>query len=184
MTALRLTYLGAFFDTFMITSVGGDFIKAYYLAKEAPKEHRVEAVSVLVLDRLMGLLGLLTLALTVAAFEYQKLAGKPEIPPWLIRAFVIVPFALLVATVMLLSETVYLSKPMQFMLRVLPMGAMLSRAYGALQQFRDRPVVLLKAFLLSIVVHFFGIVTGYILMLVGDFHASSIGDFFRRAADL
>ena len=34
--ALRLTYLGAFFDTFMVTSVGGDAVKAVYIAREAP----------------------------------------------------------------------------------------------------------------------------------------------------
>src|SRR5262249_42771047 len=55
--------------------------------------------------------------------------------------------------------------PMQWMLSVLPLGAQVTRAYGSLQKFRDRPVVLLKAFCISLVVHCFGCLTGYILML-------------------
>lgn len=175
-TALRLTYLGAFFDTFMITSVGGDAIKAIYLAREVPRERRVEAVSVLVLDRLMGLIGLLALALAVAAFQFQRLQANPD-TAWVIRCLVIVPGALLTGTAMLLSETVYMSTPMQFMLRVLPFGATLGRAYGSLQKFRDRPAVLLKAFCMSLVVHFFGVLTGYILIL-GMNGSAEMGPFF------
>lgn len=174
-TALRLTYLGAFFDTFMVTSVGGDAVKAFYLAREAPREHRVEAVSVLILDRLMGLIGLIALAVIVSFWQLQRLQGSDQ-TQWMVKWLIIVPFALLAGTAMLLSETVYLSSPMQFLIRYLPMGAMLGRAYGSLQKFRDRPRVLLHAFLLSTVVHTFGVLTGYVLMLGMDKHAE-VGPF-------
>jgi hypothetical protein len=170
LTSIRLTYVGAFFDTFMITSVGGDAIKAIYLAREAPRNRRVEAVSVLVLDRLMGLIGLLFLALAVSSLEFRNLAANPE-TAWMIKFLIIVPCLLLVGTAMLLSETVYMSAPMQLALRHLPMGAVLSRAYGSLQKFRDRPGVLVRAFLLSLVVHCFGVLTGYIFVLMGYFDA-------------
>ena len=173
-TALRLTYLGAFFDTFMITSVGGDAVKAVYLARETPREQRVEAVSVLILDRLMGLIGLLTLALTVSCFEFRTLSEKLE--PWMIKLMIVVPCLLLTGTAMLLSETVYMSRPMQLALRHLPMGAKLSRAYGSLQKFRDRPGVLFQTFLMSLVVHFFGVLTGYIFVL-GGFLQATPGEF-------
>lgn len=175
-TALRLTYLGAFFDTFMITSVGGDAIKAIYLAREAPRERRVEAVSVLILDRLMGLIGLLALALTVATMQYQRLQSNPE-TALVIKFLVGVPLALLIGTMMLLSETVYTSQPMQWLLRILPFGTTLNRAYGSLQKFRDRPGVLLRAFLMSLIVHFFGVLTGYILIFGINPH-TEMGPFF------
>jgi hypothetical protein len=175
-TALRLTYVGAFFDTFMITSVGGDAIKAIYLARVVAREKRVEAVSVLVLDRLMGLIGLLALTLLVAALQFQKLSSSTE-TAWVIKWLIIVPGVLLVCTAMLLSETVYMSGPMQAMLRILPFGGTLGRAYGSLQKFRDRPGVLLRAFAISLVVHFFGVLTGYILMLGMNGNAD-MGPFF------
>lgn len=175
-TALRLTYLGAFFDTFMVTSVGGDAIKAIYLARVVPRDRRVEAVSVLVLDRLMGLIGLLALTLGVAALQYQKLSASAE-ASWVLKWLLIVPAVLLICTAMLLSETVYACGPMQTMLRILPFGATLSRAYGSLQKFRDRPTVLLKALGMSLIVHFFGVLTGYILMLGMNGNAE-MGPFF------
>jgi uncharacterized membrane protein YbhN (UPF0104 family) len=163
-TALRLTYLGAFFDTFMITSVGGDAIKAIYLAREVKKGQRLEAVSVLVLDRLMGLLGLLALAVILGVFQIKQLYENQQ-TAWMIKYLVLVPGALLVGTLMLLSSRVYNSSPMQWLLSVMPMGEMATRAYGSLQKFRDRPGVLLKAFGISLIVHCFGCLTGYVLML-------------------
>lgn len=162
-TSLRLTYLGAFFDTFMITSVGGDAVKAIYLAREAPEGRRVEAVSVLVLDRLMGLLGLLALTLLVAAWQYRALSADAQAAAYL-KWLVIVPTLLLAGTGMLLSKTVYASRPMQALLRLLPLGKFVARAYGSLQQFRDRPLTLLAAWGMSLVVHCFGVSCGFVLV--------------------
>lgn len=175
-TALRLTYLGAFFDTFMITSVGGDAIKAIYLAREIQKGQRLEAVSVLVLDRLMGLLGLLALAFVLGVFQIKQLYVNQE-TAWMIKYLVIVPGVLLVGTLMLLSSRVYTSGPMQWLLSAVPFGAQFTRAYGSLQRFRDRPGVLLKAFGISLIVHCFGCMTGYVLML-GLGGEAALGPFF------
>src|SRR6185295_12773656 len=174
-TALRLTYLGAFFDTFMITSVGGDAVKAIYLAREVQKGQRLEAVSVLVLDRLMGLLGLLALAVLLGVFQLKQLNANQD-TAWMIKYLVIVPGALLVGMLMLLSNRVYNARPMQWLLSVLPFGAQVTRAYGSLQKFRDRPGVLLQAFGISLVVHCFGCLTGYVLMR-GLGGSASVGPF-------
>jgi len=177
-TATRMTYLGSFFDTFMLTAVGGDVVKAVYLARESPREHRVEAVSILFLDRLMGMIGLLALALIVAALEGRRFSDNPELA-WLVRLLIVVPCLLLVGSAMLLSETVFASAPMQFALRVLPMGGTLARAYASLQRFRNHPRVLLHAFALSIAAHSFGILASYILVTGGHFEISKgIGAFF------
>ena len=148
----------------MITSVGGDAVKAIYLAREVQKGQRLEAVSVLVLDRLMGLLGLLALAVMLGVFQVRQLYANQE-TAWMIKYLVLVPGALLVGTLMLLSSRVYNSSAMQWLLSVIPMGGMATRAYGSLQKFRDRPGVLLKAFGISLIVHCFGCLTGYVLML-------------------
>jgi uncharacterized membrane protein YbhN (UPF0104 family) len=68
---LRLTYLGAFFDAFLVTSVGGDAVKAVYLARETQHGHRTMTVSTLLLDRLMGLLGLLSLTVFAALWNFR-----------------------------------------------------------------------------------------------------------------
>lgn len=49
-----LTMIGSFFNTFMPGSVGGDLIKAWYVAGQAP-DRRTRAVFSVLLDRVLGL---------------------------------------------------------------------------------------------------------------------------------
>lgn len=169
--SLRLTYLGAFFDTFMVTSVGGDAVKAIYLARECPAGRKLEAVSVLLLDRLMGLLGLLTLMVGMTLVYIDQLSADPDIQPKLKWLF-IVPMMLLIGTGMLLSSRVYgvfsrlmgMAKNYSLLRRLVPLAGMVDRVYATLQQFRNRPLVLLQTWGLSVIVHLFGVITGYVLV--------------------
>ncbi|MCK4284533.1 MAG: flippase-like domain-containing protein, partial [Candidatus Brocadiae bacterium] len=66
--SLRLTYIGWFFNTWMPGATGGDFIKAYYIAKQT--HHKPEAVTVVFLDRVIGLVSLAmlgTIAVLISA---------------------------------------------------------------------------------------------------------------------
>ena len=59
--ALRLGALGFLLNFVALGSVGGDLFKAFFLAKEQPKQ-RTEAVATVVVDRLVGLYALLLVA--------------------------------------------------------------------------------------------------------------------------
>lgn len=65
---LRLALIGQFFNLFIPGGVGGDLIKMVYLRKES-KERFPEAVLTVLLDRVLGLAGLLLLALVAVAFN-------------------------------------------------------------------------------------------------------------------
>jgi hypothetical protein len=175
LTVLRLCYLGAFFDPVGITSVGGDAIKAVYLARATPRGQRVETVSVLVLDRLMGLLGLLTLTLVVALWHIRELSANEQVGPHLKWLFLAAGF-LYVGTAMLLSKRVYSCAPFQFLMREMPLGAIFDRAYFSLQKYRDRPFTLLIGLGMSLLVHSVGILAGYFLVL-GMSRQPAFGDF-------
>jgi hypothetical protein len=54
--SLRLTYVGWFFNNWMPGSTGGDFVKAYYVAQLTHR--KPEAVTVVFLDRFIGLVAL------------------------------------------------------------------------------------------------------------------------------
>ncbi|HEY3324425.1 MAG TPA: lysylphosphatidylglycerol synthase transmembrane domain-containing protein [Planctomycetota bacterium] len=174
-TMLRLTYLGGFFDTFMVTSVGGDAVKAIYLARETPKGHKLEAVSVLVLDRLMGLLGLLTLMVVMTLWRVDELYAHEQIRPY-VKWLFIVPLLLLLGTAGLLSETVRTSPPIRIVLKYMPFGSHFERAYASLQGFRDRPVILLQTWVMSLVVHTCGVISGYVLVF-GMGQTANFGPF-------
>lgn len=61
---LRLSLIGLFFNLFVPGGVGGDLIKMVYLKREAGERYP-QALLTVILDRVLGLLGLL--ALTIAA---------------------------------------------------------------------------------------------------------------------
>jgi uncharacterized protein (TIRG00374 family) len=62
--AIRLSFLGWFYNNFMPGSVGGDFLRAWYVTKHTDK--RFEAALSVFVDRIIGLLS----ALIIAFFFY------------------------------------------------------------------------------------------------------------------
>src|SRR5262245_12860375 len=66
-SAFRLGLVGYFYNTFLPGSVGGDLLKAAYIARE--QERRTVAVATVLIDRAIGLWGLVVIvALTGSAF--------------------------------------------------------------------------------------------------------------------
>ena len=55
-----LSFIGLFFNLFFPSAVGGDIAKAYYAAKHSGK--KIECVTSVVLDRLMGFVALISMA--------------------------------------------------------------------------------------------------------------------------
>jgi glycosyltransferase 2 family protein len=57
-----ISFIGLFFNAFMLGSTGGDVIKAWYVAHETHHK-KAEAIATVVVDRLIGLLALFVIAL-------------------------------------------------------------------------------------------------------------------------
>lgn len=176
-TSLRLTYLGAFFDVFMVTSVGGDAIKALYLAPLAPKGQKTAAVSCLLLDRLVGLLGLLTLTLIVS-FTQLGLWRDPQIKPYM-YGLSVVSTSLLLGTLLMMSRTFYNCWPVRTVVNFMPLKIKntLDIVFSSFQVFQGHLFLLLGVWLLSLVTHTFGVLTGYVLA-TGFGSATALGPFF------
>ncbi|HEV3202938.1 MAG TPA: lysylphosphatidylglycerol synthase transmembrane domain-containing protein [Gemmataceae bacterium] len=66
LNGLRLGMVGFFFNTFMPGSVGGDIIKATFIARE--QSRRAFAVGSVIIDRLIGLMGLFWLSAILGWF--------------------------------------------------------------------------------------------------------------------
>jgi hypothetical protein len=64
-----LNMVGAFYNSFMPGSTGGDLIKAYYAAKHTT--HKVRAVLSVIVDRVIGLLALIILGGVMATVQWQ-----------------------------------------------------------------------------------------------------------------
>jgi uncharacterized protein (TIRG00374 family) len=72
LTALKLAFLGLYFNNFLPGAVGGDLIRAWYVAKHTHK--RMPAVISVVVDRILALIGTILIALIALS-----LAGRKDI---------------------------------------------------------------------------------------------------------
>lgn len=88
--AMRLTAIGAFFNVFLPTGVGGD---AYKAMRVAPRGHRSEAFASVVLDRFSGLVGLAVVAIIAIAADLEVT------PPRLLFVSEAIAVAIITATV-------------------------------------------------------------------------------------
>lgn len=70
--ATGILFIGEFFLTFTPGLVGGDAMRVLYLLKTAP-DKTVDAVTVVLMDRIMGMLALICLAATIVSTRYAWL---------------------------------------------------------------------------------------------------------------
>ena len=69
-SAFRLGLIGVYFSTFLPGSIGGDLVKALYMARE--QERRTVAIATVVIDRAVGLCGLICLIAVVGGYLWAN----------------------------------------------------------------------------------------------------------------
>ena len=74
--AFTLNLVGMFYNTFMLGSTGGDFIKAYYAGKHARAGRKAAAWLSVFVDRVMGLLVLVAMGGTASIIQYALTPDK------------------------------------------------------------------------------------------------------------
>lgn len=143
--AVRYCFIGLFFNNVMLGSMGGDVIKAYYLARGSPGRAEGAFISV-VADRTIGFLTFFGIGFVGVVLNSRnpQLRGAS----WLL-------FALFCMTcgglAVLYSKNVLKKIPFgQRILDRFPIGENVRRLYRALYAYRTRPSILFRAMLLSI----------------------------------
>lgn len=86
--AIRLGFIGSVFNLLIPGAVGGDLIKAAFLARE--QERRTQAIASMVIDRLLGLLGLFLLASVAGAFQWSQSSTRDEVRNLILLAWTMV----------------------------------------------------------------------------------------------
>ncbi len=76
---VKVTFIGGFFNLFLPSMVGGDFFKAYYLARDQKQPFTTTLTST-ILDRSAGFLALLVIGTTFAAVRSVSVQGVPILP--------------------------------------------------------------------------------------------------------
>ncbi len=159
----RLVVISFFFGVFMPGGAGGDIAKLYYLAKDF-RGRTVEIATVLLVDRLVGLFSLLSVALLLALPTYELLGELPVIRA-LVAMTVVTLSGLLVAAALSSSASLRRNRAYVWLIARIPFSRYFQRADDAMMAFRDHRPAVLRAVLLSAVGH---VLMAFTFMLAGS----------------
>ncbi|MGC4032551.1 MAG: lysylphosphatidylglycerol synthase transmembrane domain-containing protein [Tepidisphaeraceae bacterium] len=166
--AFVLNMVGAFYNTFMPGSTGGDVLKAYYAAKHAP-DHRTGAVMSVIVDRILGLIALVILGGTMAGFHWLTAEDAHDPVTRACRRVAIGAMAIVVVSLLGLAM---LYTPAVRRLFTRSDRFVKSRAYQQLRKvmhvmhaYRSRPVLIVAAIVFTMPVHLTTVVSA---MLAGQ----------------
>jgi uncharacterized protein (TIRG00374 family) len=100
--AIALTFIGQFFNAFLLGAVGGDIIKAVYIQKYTPKQ-RTHATLSIIMDRVLGLLILIAASLLVIPWQFQYLMSNDKAHSVMIGMLVIFGLCGVIGLIMLVT---------------------------------------------------------------------------------
>jgi uncharacterized protein (TIRG00374 family) len=168
--AFVINMVGAFYNTFMPGSTGGDVLKAYYASKQTP--HRMNAVVSVFFDRLLGLLALVMVGGVMAAYQYLRSPSSqdPTARACLHVALAAVAVMVLVgvAFAVLFQPTVRKYLGLEYILNRLPAQKHVENAREVTRIYRRRPLLVLWALVVTIPVHLTVIVSAMLAGMAFD----------------
>ena len=157
---MQITFIGFFFNLFLPSGIGGDFFRAYYLAKRENRSMST-TVTTTVLERSAGLCALLVIGTFFAALQGIKFEGFP-----LLNVFLVVIVAYIVGNVILFHPWTH--RKITALLKRRNMERLETKmelVYRGLNSLRRNKQVILSSFSLSLVIHFFAAVIVWVAAL-------------------
>jgi uncharacterized protein (TIRG00374 family) len=153
--AFVLNMVGAFYNTFMPGSTGGDVIKAIYASRQTP--HKTRAVLCVLVDRAIGLLALIAMGGAVAALRWLATRQTPDPATIACRNVALTCLAVIVCmlagAVLFFSERTRKRFGLDWVLRRLPKQDLVWKAMETMALYRQRPGLVVWALLITLPVH-------------------------------
>ncbi|MDP6963310.1 MAG: lysylphosphatidylglycerol synthase transmembrane domain-containing protein [Planctomycetota bacterium] len=157
--SLRLVFVGFFFNNVMFGSTGGDVMRAY-LVTQNMHENRWRAVISVIVDRVIGLFVLLTIAAVVLIlFESTNPEQFKSVPGlYAMRRFVLLFIVGFIACILMyLSGRVRRALRLKTLISKLPAQSIINKVHDATSLYRSHFAAVIKAFLISIPLQVAGI---------------------------
>ena len=163
--AIRLTYMGLFYNNFMPGAVGGDLLKGWYITHHSEKHRRVEAAVTVFVDRIVGLIGMILVASVASLFVGSEMGVETEEGwrlqvRWLVWGILGV---MVVVAVVFLSRHVRRGLMISKLLEKLPFKKLLRQIDEAIRLYRHHKRVMFIALLLTVVIQGLSIVAIWLL---------------------
>jgi uncharacterized protein (TIRG00374 family) len=146
-----LQLIGFFFNTAMPGAVGGDIVKAIYVVREQKAESKAPAMVTVLLDRVVGLVGLFLMAGVAVVANLELAVGSPAIAG--LSSFVgFGCLAVLAGAVVVFFPHREGRDPIALLLRRnLPGFAVVRKMYVAVRSYRHQPKRLAVAVAITVV---------------------------------
>jgi uncharacterized protein (TIRG00374 family) len=143
--ALKLTFIGFFFNNVLPGLTGGDIVKAVMIAQDHP-EQRPAAVGTVIVDRVLGIIVLALMSAAVLVFRWDV---YPE------AAIAVFGFlgAAAVALVLFFSRRVRSAIKLDELVKKLPGASIMKKLDRAFFLYRSQKKTLLEATIISLVSH-------------------------------
>ncbi|MBF0286376.1 MAG: flippase-like domain-containing protein [SAR324 cluster bacterium] len=162
--ASLLTWIGNFFNTTLPGAVSGDVIKGYYIIRSQEKEGKTRAFTTLLIDRFVGLFGLIVMAFFALIFNLNWILSKPAL-----ASLAGMIGGLFAGTVIFYAIVLYPFKegkdPFLRLFKKLPGHSITVKVYLAFKSFQHQKPTLLITLLMSIVLH---ITVAFLFFLVAQ----------------
>lgn len=158
---LPLTFIGLFFNLAMPGAVGGDVIKAYYIAQDQPGT-KVRAATSVLMDRIVGLYAMALIALFAILTHLDTIMSSNHLKP-LALFIVCLSLGFTVFFILGFSEGIRTHDWTEKMLKKLPGGKIIERIYDAVHDYRRGKKQFLLGICLSIIVQSLSIFCFYII---------------------
>lgn len=156
--AMRYGFIGMFFNTTMPGIVSGDVVKAWYVIADRPKgQKKTPILTAIIIDRLIGLFGLITVSMLAMLFHWDVVWGSKQLHSIAIANLLMaggVAFFFLLVTVSNWG-------PFAWMRTKLSaaggggskLGAIVLKAYDAWASYRNSPKILWGSLAISAATH-------------------------------
>lgn len=179
--AFRLGMVGYFYNIMLPGSIGGDFVKAYSMYREHP-ERRAAAVATVVVDRILGLFGLLLFAAVFGGafwlLDDPRVVGNAYLEKIITASVIFVLVSVLGWIVLGFIPADRCSNIGSNLNHIKWIGPTLSELWGAVVMYRQRPRLLyltipLTAFAQTLLILFFH-------LAVRVYPAEAVGTFAQH----
>ena len=172
----RLGWIGLLFSQVIPGATGGDLVKAYYVCRERP-EGRVAAITSVALDRVLGLVGLMTIGAVAFALNWEEVQAN-DLLRRLLWVLTGAGTAFVLGGALVAWEGFWKHPFLQAVHRRLPGRNLLSRLAEALVTLKRHPRVIAAAFLISVFNHFTMITLHVFLARALDGEFSPLSPFY------
>lgn len=175
--ATWITAVGLFFNAFLIGATGGDVLKAWYAAEAAP-DRKPQAILSIAMDRLIGILGLLTLASVSVLFHLPVLWDDSQMRPLATLVLASPVVALLLIGVAAQRHRFATKSWWQTLWQLVPGKKLMSTLSESYDIYGKRPGALFIALLLSIGVHVCLVLAAWFVGGAIDIEGVRLADYF------